>query len=284
MSKPAQSGHPSGVHRPHPVTGGAGVSTLYPTAPTAGRKLDCGLKMNAISTLAVVESAASGLPPVALPESLMIKVSIVEDDAKLRETLVRYFAGQSGFRCLKAYPNAEAALADIPLHPPDVVLMDINLPGMSGIDCVPRLRRAAPQLKIIMLTVFEEGEQVFQALSAGAFGYLVKSNRPAKILEAIREVFDGGSPMSGHIARKVVQSFQMHATAKAAAQAETETLTKRELEVLQGLSRGHPYKEIARELDISLSTVRTYIQRIYEKLHVHSQTEAVMKFARQQGG
>ena len=162
--------------------------------------------------------------------------------------------------------------------------MDINLPGMSGIDCVPRLRRAAPQLKIIMLTVFEEGEQVFQALSAGAFGYLVKSNRPAKILEAIREVFDGGSPMSGHIARKVVQSFQMHPTAKAAAQAETETLTKRELEVLQGLSRGHPYKEIARELDISLSTVRTYIQRIYEKLHVHSQTEAVMKFARLQGG
>ena len=131
----------------------------------------------------------------------MIKVSIVEDDAKLRETLVRYFAGQSGFRCLKAYPNAEAALADIPLHPPDVVLMDINLPGMSGIDCVPRLRRAAPQLKIIMLTVFEEGEQVFQALSAGAFGYLVKSNRPAKILEAIREGFDGGSPMSGPIAR-----------------------------------------------------------------------------------
>jgi hypothetical protein len=240
--------------------------------------------MNSISTVAVVESATTGLLPVALPESLMIKVSIVEDDAKLRETLVRYFAGQTGFRCLKAYPNAEAALADIPLHPPDVVLMDINLPGMSGIDCVPRLRRAVPQLKIIMLTVFEEGEQVFQALSAGAFGYLVKSNRPAKILEAIREVFDGGSPMSGHIARKVVQSFQMHATAKAAAQAETETLTKRELEVLQGLSRGHPYKEIARELDISLSTVRTYIQRIYEKLHVHSQTEAVMKFARKQGG
>jgi len=240
--------------------------------------------MNSISTVAVVESATTGLLPVALPESLMIKVSIVEDDAKLRETLVRYFAGQTGFRCLKAYPNAEAALADIPLHPPDVVLMDINLPGMSGIDCVPRLRRAVPHLKIIMLTVFEEGEQVFQALSAGAFGYLVKSNRPAKILEAIREVFDGGSPMSGHIARKVVQSFQMHATAKAAAQAETETLTKRELEVLQGLSRGHPYKEIARELDISLSTVRTYIQRIYEKLHVHSQTEAVMKFARKQGG
>jgi DNA-binding NarL/FixJ family response regulator len=209
-------------------------------------------------------------------EPVTIKVSIVEDDAKLRETLVRYFAGQSGFRCLKAYPNAEAALADVPHHQPDVLLMDINLPGMSGIQCVAQLRQAAPEVKVIMLTVFEEGEQVFQALSAGAFGYLVKSNRPAKILEAIREVYDGGSPMSGHIARKVVQSFQ----ARARASAETETLTARELEVLQGLSRGHPYKEIASELGISLSTVRTYIQRIYEKLHVHSQTEAVMKFAR----
>ena len=136
-----------------------------------------------------------------------------------------------------------------------------------------------PALKIIMLTVFEENEQVFKALSAGAFGYLVKSNRPAKILEAIREVYEGGSPMSGHIARKVVQSFQAHA----AARDETDALTAREMEVLQGLSRGHPYKQIASELGISLSTVRTYIQRIYEKLHVHSQTEAVMKFARKQG-
>jgi DNA-binding NarL/FixJ family response regulator len=235
--------------------------------------------MNSVPDPVVVASAPVRSGLVAALEVVTIKVSIVEDDAKLRETLVRYFAGQSGFRCVKAYANAEAALADIPSHPPDVVLMDINLPGMSGIECVSRLRRAVPQLKIIMLTVFEEGEQVFQALSAGAFGYLVKSNRPAKILEAIREVYDGGSPMSGHIARKVVQSFQAHA----AARAETESLTARELEVLQGLSRGQPYKEIASELGISLSTVRTYIQRIYEKLHVHSQTEAVMKFARQKG-
>jgi DNA-binding NarL/FixJ family response regulator len=229
--------------------------------------------------MAVVDSGQAMLDPGALLSLPMIKVSIVEDDAKLRETLVRYFAGQTGFRCLNAYPNAEAALADLPQHPPDVVLMDINLPGMSGIECVSRLRQAAPSLKILMLTVFEESEQVFKALSAGAFGYLVKSNRPAKILEAIREVHDGGSPMSGHIARKVVQSFQ----ARAAVRAETDTLTARELEVLQGLSRGHPYKEIASDLGISLSTVRTYIQRIYEKLHVHSQTEAVMKFARKQG-
>ena len=235
--------------------------------------------MNSVPDPVVVASAPVRPGLVAALEVVPIKVSIVEDDAKLRETLVRYFAGQSGFRCVKAYANAEAALADIPSHPPDVVLMDINLPGMSGIECVSRLRQAMPQLKIIMLTVFEEGEQVFQALSAGAFGYLVKSNRPAKILEAIREVYDGGSPMSGHIARKVVQSFQAHA----AARAETESLTARELEVLQGLSRGQPYKEIASELGISLSTVRTYIQRIYEKLHVHSQTEAVMKFARQKG-
>ena len=234
--------------------------------------------MSSVPNMAVVDSRQAMLEDSVLLTLPMIKVSIVEDDAKLRETLVRYFAGQPGFRCLKAYPNAEAALADIPQHPPDVALMDINLPGMSGIECVFRLREAAPSVKIIMLTVFEESEQVFKALSAGAFGYLVKSNRPAKILEAIREVHGGGSPMSGHIARKVVQSFQ----AQAAARAETDTLTARELEVLQGLSRGHPYKGIASELGISLSTVRTYIQRIYEKLHVHSQTEAVMKFARKQ--
>lgn len=237
------------------------------------------MKMNSVPGLAVVDCPTTQSGLVASFEPAMIKVSIVEDDAKLRETVVRYFAGQSGFRCVKAYANAEAALTDIPLHLPDVVLMDINLPGINGIECVSRLRKVAPTVKIIMLTVFEEGEQIFQALTAGAFGYLVKSNRPAKILEAIREVYAGGSPMSGHIARKVVQSFQAHA----AANTDTESLTAREMEVLQGLSRGHPYKEIAGELGISLSTVRTYIQRIYEKLHVHSQTEAVMKFARRQG-
>ena len=237
-----------------------------------------GGEMSSVPDIGVVDSKPTVLEDGLLPQLPMIKVSIVEDDEKLRETLARYFAGQPGFRCLSTYPNAEAALADLPQHPPDVVLMDINLPGMSGIECVSRLRQVAPLLKIIMLTVFEESEQVFKALSAGAFGYLVKSNRPAKILEAIREVHGGGSPMSGHIARKVVQSFQ----AQAAVRAETDTLTARELEVLQGLSRGHPYKEIAGNLGISLSTVRTYIQRIYEKLHVHSQTEAVMKFAGKQ--
>jgi DNA-binding NarL/FixJ family response regulator len=214
------------------------------------------------------------------PDKSMINVAIVEDDAKLRETLDRYLTAQAGFRCARTYPNAELALADLPRLRPDVVLMDINLPGMNGIECVAKLRAAMPALKIMMLTVFEEDDQVFKALSAGAFGYLVKSSRPAKITEAIREVHAGGSPMSGNIARKVVQSFQAKAAAQAAARAETDTLSAREVEVLQALSKGHTYKQIAADLGISLGTVRTYIQRIYEKLHVHSHGEAVMKFAR----
>ena len=222
-------------------------------------------------------SAGSALSAaVALVPESMIKVALVEDDAKLRDTLKRFLAGQPGLRCLGDYANAESALVGIPKDRPDVVLMDINLPGMDGIECVMRLRQALPSLKIIMLTVFEDSDQVFKALSAGAFGYLVKSIRPAKILEAIREVHTGGSPMSGNIARKVVQSFQAQRTARS----ETDSLSERELEVLQSLSKGHTYKQIAADLGISLGTVRTYIQRIYEKLHVHSHAEAVMKFAR----
>jgi DNA-binding NarL/FixJ family response regulator len=226
-----------------------------------------------------VEDAMPGTPASQQDDLIMINVSIVEDDAKLRETLVRYLTAQPGFRCASNYPNAEAALAGIPEVRPDVVLMDINLPGMNGIECVSQLRQKLPGLRIIMLTVFEEGEQVFKALSVGAFGYLVKSSRPAKILEAIREVHAGGSPMSGNIARMVVQSFQKQAAAQAVTRAETDALSNREMEVLQALSKGHTYKQIAADLGISLGTVRTYIQRIYEKLHVHSHAEAVMKFA-----
>ena len=209
----------------------------------------------------------------------MIRVSIVEDDAKLRETLVRYVATQPDFECVSDYRDAESALAGIPAEKPEVILMDINLPGMNGIECVGKLKKAMPSAKVIMLTVFEDSEQVFNALSAGAFGYLVKSNRPAKIMEAVREVYAGGSPMSGNIARKVVQIFHTQAAAQAARRSETESLSAREMEVLQALSKGHTYKQIAADLDISLGTVRTYIQRIYEKLHVHSNAEAVMKLA-----
>src|SRR5580704_17068621 len=174
-------------------------------------------------------------PLVMLHANAMINVSVVEDDAKLRATLERYLMTQPGFRCASVYPNAEAALGGIPKANPDVVLMDINLPGMNGIQCVARLRQSMPAVKIIMLTVFEEGEQVFNALSAGAFGYLVKSSRPAKILEAIREVHSGGSPMSGSIARKVVQTLQAQAATLAATRAETDALSAREIEVLQAL-------------------------------------------------
>jgi DNA-binding NarL/FixJ family response regulator len=232
-----------------------------------------------MSSQATVRRPAAANPAFLADES-MINVAIVEDDAKLRETLERYLKAQPGFRCASTYPNAEEALTDLPRIRPDVVLMDINLPGINGIECVAKLRAAMPALKIIMLTVFEENDQVFKALSAGAFGYLVKSSRPAKILEAIRDVHGGGSPMSGNIARKVVQSFQARAAAQAATRAETDTLSPREVEVLQSLSKGHTYKQIAGDLGISLGTVRTYIQRIYEKLHVHSHAEAVMKFAR----
>jgi DNA-binding NarL/FixJ family response regulator len=224
----------------------------------------------------VKELSIAAPAPRAGPAEPVIKVAIVEDDAKLRATLERYLAAQPGLRCVSAYANGEAALAGIPAVQPDVVLMDINLPGVSGIECVRRLCQALPSVKIIMLTVFEESEHVFQALTAGAFGYLVKSVRPARIVEAVGEVHAGGSPMSGHIARKVVQTFQK----RAARSVEINTLSARELEVLQALSKGHTYKQIAADLGISLATVRTYLQRIYEKLHVHSHAEAVMKFAR----
>lgn len=196
------------------------------------------------ATTQCVFDLPKAIPPVTLPTEVRHEVflaakealSIVEDDAKLRETMVRYFAGQADFKCLCTYPDAETALSAIPQNPPDVVLMDINLPGMNGIECVARLHAALPDLKIIMLTVFEDSERVFNSLSAGAFGYLVKSNRPAKILQAIRDVYEGGSPMSGHIARMVVQSFEKHPPAPD----ETASLTPRELEVLHGLSCGQP--------------------------------------------
>ena len=159
---------------------------------------------------------------------------------------------------------------------PDVVLVDINLPGQSGIECVRQLKPRLPATQFAMVTVYEDADRIFQALAVGATGYLLKQTPRAELIAAIRELHAGGSPMSTNIARKVVQSFQAQATRRA----ETDSLSSREMEVLQALSRGHTYKQIAADLGISLGTVRTYIQRIYEKLHVHSHAEAVMKFAR----
>jgi DNA-binding NarL/FixJ family response regulator len=202
-----------------------------------------------------------------------ITVAIVEDDAALRETLARYVDTQ-GFRCVSTYGSAEDALRELPKFSPDVVLMDINLPRKNGIQCVGELKGLAPSSKCIILTAFEDADLIFQALTAGALGYLLKGVRPARLLDSIREVHQGGSPMSSQIARKVVAYFQRpRAQPLAGAQ-----LSEREKEVLECLAKGLLYKQIAAQMGISMATVRTYTQRIYEKLHVHTRTEAVVKY------
>ncbi|HKW27966.1 MAG TPA: response regulator transcription factor [Verrucomicrobiae bacterium] len=205
-----------------------------------------------------------------------VSVSIVEDNDKLRGTLARVINRADGFRCISDYANAEDALKDLPQIRPDVVLMDINLPGMNGVDCVRLLKQLLPQTQVMMLTVYEDTENIFNALTAGANGYMLKRTSSKELLEAIHEVHRGGSPMTMHIARKVVSSFQ-----KTAATAQpTENLSEREQQVLDLLSQGLMYKEIADKLAISYETVHTYIRRIYEKLQVRTRTEAVAKFLR----
>ena len=207
---------------------------------------------------------------------MAITVSIVEDNDQLRGTLARVINRAEGFRCLSQYPDAEAAVEGLPRDRPDVVLMDINLPGMNGVECVRRLKQLAPGSMVIMLTVYEDTENIFNALAAGASGYLLKRTPRAEVLDAIREVHRGGSPMTTHIARKVVQSFQQ----PGASSQPTEGLSPREQEVLDCLSKGFLYKEIADKLGIAYETVHTYIRRIYEKLQVRTRTEAVAKFLR----
>jgi len=207
---------------------------------------------------------------------MAITVSIVEDNDQLRGTLARVISRADGFLCLSQYANAEAALEDLPKERPQVVLMDINLPGMSGVECVRRLKPLAPQIQVVMLTVYEDTENIFNALAAGASGYLLKRTTSAELLAAIRDVQKGGSPMTTHIARKVVQSFQR----AGASTNPTENLSAREKEVLDCLSQGFLYKEIADKLGISYETVHTYVRRIYEKLQVRTRTEAVAKFLR----
>ena len=203
-----------------------------------------------------------------------IDVSIVEDSAGIRESLATLINGASKFKCISSYANAEEALKDIPLKKPDVVLMDINLPRMSGIECVQKLKAILPQLQILMLTVYEDQDQAIKSLLAGANGYLLKRTKPAKLLEAIEEVHRGDSPMSGKIARLVVQYFNN----KGAATPKTEELSKREQEILNLLAKGYRYKEISDTLGISFDTVRSHLRNIYEKLHVSSRTEAVVKY------
>jgi DNA-binding NarL/FixJ family response regulator len=203
-----------------------------------------------------------------------IKVSIVEDDSRIREGLLGILDGVAGFQCVKTYNTGEDAVEKIPRHRPDVVLMDIQLPGMSGIECVARLKKKLPDLPIVMLTVFDDSDKVFKALEAGACGYLVKRTPPQDILDALRQVHAGGAPMTGRIARMVVQSFGRMGISKK----ETENLTPRETEILELLAKGDLCKEIAEKLGLSLRTVHTHLKNIYEKLHVRSRTQAVLKY------
>ena len=207
-------------------------------------------------------------PPPMTP----LRVGLVEDDDRLRTDFVQLIDGSGDMHCVGAYASAEAALAGLPSQAPDVVLMDINLPGMSGIETVRRLRALAPAVQVMMLTVFDDTTSVFESLKAGASGYLLKRASVSELLAAIRDLAAGGAPMSGVIARKVVQYLGQRGPAP-----EVQTLTAREREVLIALSQGQQYKEIADALGISINTVRRHVMAIYEKLHVHSRLDAVGK-------
>ncbi|BCU77464.1 response regulator transcription factor [Luteolibacter sp. LG18] len=206
--------------------------------------------------------------------TIPITVALVEDDPRIRRSLTTILAQEEDIRCVGAFPSAEEALMELPSLKPKVLLMDVNLPGMTGVDCVRQLSGKVPGTQILMLTVHEDADVIFNSLAAGASGYLLKPPRASELIAAVRDVFTGGAPMTSLIARKVVQSFNHHAPAAN----EAEGLSPRETEVLDRLAKGFAYKEIAADLGISYSTVQTHIERIYEKLHVHSRSHAVMKY------
>jgi DNA-binding NarL/FixJ family response regulator len=205
-----------------------------------------------------------------------IGVSIVEDDAPVRKILAGWIEGAEGFECRSEHRSGEIALSQLPQKKPDIVLMDINLPRMSGIECVRKLKPMLPDTQFLMLTVYEDSDHIFDALKAGATGYLLKQTPHDELLAALKGVYAGGSPMTGSIARKLVLSFHNPSPKRLAP--ENDDLTPREREVLELLARGYLYKEIADALQISAPTVNTHIRRIYEKLHVHSRGRAVAKY------
>jgi DNA-binding NarL/FixJ family response regulator len=205
---------------------------------------------------------------------MTIRVAIVEDDEEIRQNLAHRIDGNKAFRLVSSYPDAESALADLPQKKPDVVLVDINLPQMDGVECVRQLKGKIPATQFMMLTVYEDGNRLFKSLMAGASGYLLKRTSPARLLSAIREVYDGGAPMTPEIARRLVQRFQQLPQTGP----ELGRLTPRERDVLEQLAKGFRYKEIVDNLGISMGTLHSYIRNVYEKLHVHSRTEAVIKY------
>jgi DNA-binding NarL/FixJ family response regulator len=206
---------------------------------------------------------------------MVIAVSIVEDDAQARKILAGWVSHATGFRLNGDWGSAEAAIANLPEKHPDVVLMDINLPGMSGVDAVKKLKPVLPQTQFVMLTVYEDADHIYNALAAGATGYLLKETPRQDLLAALEDVHRGGSPMTSNIARKVVQSFGRSRASVPAG----DDLSPREQEVLDLLASGYLYKEIAERLNISVPTVNTYVRRMYEKLHVQSRAQAVAKYA-----
>jgi DNA-binding NarL/FixJ family response regulator len=206
-------------------------------------------------------------------KALSINVSIVEDDPSIRQILTEWINRAEGFRCHSVHGSAESGLAKLPEEKPRLVLVDINLPGQSGIECVRRLKPIMSDTQFVMLTVYEDTAHIFDALKAGASGYLLKRTPREELIAALKQVQEGGSPMTSYIARKVVQSFYQTPVDRP----ETEGISPREREVLELLARGYFYKEITESLGISMSTVNTHVRRIYEKLHVHSRAQAVAK-------
>ena len=207
-------------------------------------------------------------------ENDLITVAVVEDDPQVRQSLANILRRGPGVVCIGEHGDAEEAVREIPRVKPKVVLMDINLPGMSGVNCVRRLSELAPQTQVVMLTVYDNTDAIFKSLAAGASGYLLKPISSAQLLSAVRDVYAGGVPMTSDIARKVLQTFKEPAPAPFGG----ETLTGREQEVLNFLAKGYLYKEIADQLNISYGTVHTYIERIFKKLHVRSRGQAVAKY------
>jgi len=209
--------------------------------------------------------------------SMAIAVSIVEDDAQARKIIANWMSRATGFRLVGEWGDAESAMPALLAQKPQVVLMDINLPGMSGVYAVKRLKPALPESQFVMLTVYEDADHIYNALAAGATGYLLKQTPRAELLSALEDVHRGGSPMTSNIARKVVQAFKP--TVVNSPPADSQTLSAREQEVLDLLARGYLYKEIAERLNIGVPTVNTYVRRVYEKLHVRSRAQAVAKYA-----
>lgn len=205
-----------------------------------------------------------------------IKVSIVDDDDGIRSSLATLIRRAPALKLMGDYADAETALKELPRKEPDVVLMDINLPGMNGVECVRQLKSSLPKLQVLMLTVYEDSDSLFNSFRAGASGYLLKRTASARLLEAIQDVHEGGSPMTPQLARRVVQFF----SGPAKADSPLSKLTPGEREFLDQLSNGYTYKEIADRMKITIDTVRSYVRTVYEKLHVHSRTEAVVKYLR----